>query len=156
VPLPDESFDLIYSVATLQHVPKLYVYNLFFEIKRLLRPDGFAVFHVSSFKGLAVQQRIFPWRDEIRRQINLEASHWHHFYSRDEVENVLKVGTGFDYVDVHENGGIWVCAHKNQLPLPSDFDPAAYLELNPDVREDGVDPVRHWQEFGYRERRKWK
>jgi ubiquinone/menaquinone biosynthesis C-methylase UbiE len=156
VPLPDESFDLIYSVAALQHVPKPYVYNLFFEIRRLLRPDGFAVFHLSSFKGLAVQERFFPWREEVRRQINLETGHWHHFYSQDEVENVLKVGTGFRYVDIRQNGAIWVCAHKNPLALPSDFDPATYLELNPDVKEAGNDPVRHWQEFGHREGRRWK
>src|SRR5207248_9678583 len=46
VPLADRSLDLIYSVASLQHVPKPYVYNLFFEIQRLLRGNGFAVFQL--------------------------------------------------------------------------------------------------------------
>ena len=40
--------------------------------------------------------------------------------------------------------------------LPKDFDPERYLALNPDVREGGADPVRHWQEYGYREGRQWK
>jgi len=41
-------------------------------------------------------------------------------------------------------------------PLPHDFDPERYLELNPDVREAGADPIRHWQEWGFKEGRKWK
>ena len=40
--------------------------------------------------------------------------------------------------------------------LPEDFDPERYFALNPDVREGGNDPVRHWQEYGYREGRQWK
>ncbi len=52
----------------------------------------------------------------------------------------------FDQVEIY---------HKPPL-LPADFDPDRYLELNPDVREGGADPVRHWQEHGYREGRAWK
>jgi hypothetical protein len=38
-------------------------------------------------------------------------------------------------------------------PLPADFDPAAYLEANPDVALAGVDPIRHYKRFGIKERR---
>ena len=31
------------------------------------------------------------------------------------------------------------------------FDPALYLKNNPDVADAGVDPVKHWMEFGQRE-----
>src|SRR4051794_12634463 len=48
VPLPDESFDLVYSVAALQHIPRPFVFNLFFEAMRLLKPTGMAVFHLLS------------------------------------------------------------------------------------------------------------
>jgi ubiquinone/menaquinone biosynthesis C-methylase UbiE len=154
VPLPDRSLDLIYSVAALQHIPKPYVYNLFFEMHRLLKPTGFAAFHLISFNHMSEQERHFPWRDEIGRQIRGETGHWHHFYSRVELENVLKVGTGFRYVDVREDGQIWVCVHKSAVPLPADFDRAIYLEINPDVA--GSDPAQHWSEFGYREGRSWK
>ena len=92
VPVSDESFDFIYSIAALQHIPKPYVYNLFFEILRILKPTGFAVFHLLSFKSLPEQERFFPWRDEIRNQIGLGKDHWHHFYSREEVEYVVRVG----------------------------------------------------------------
>ncbi len=41
VPLPDATLDLVYSVAALQHIPRPFVYNIFFEIARILKPmDG--------------------------------------------------------------------------------------------------------------------
>jgi ubiquinone/menaquinone biosynthesis C-methylase UbiE len=116
VPIADSSLDLVYSVAALQHVPKPYVYNLFFEIRRLLKPTGFAVLHLISFKHLPEQERHSPWRDEVRRQIGRDTGHWHHFYSRAELENVLQVGTGFGSVDIRENGSIWACVHQQALP----------------------------------------
>jgi len=41
VPFEDGSLDFVYSVASLQHIPKPFVYNLFFEIKGVqpLAPD---------------------------------------------------------------------------------------------------------------------
>ena len=48
----------------------------------------------------------------------------------------------------------WAGFDKIPIPLPEDFDPERYLDLNPDVR--GTDPVRHWWEHGYREGRRWK
>src|SRR5262245_57777232 len=38
VPRAAASLDMIYSVAALQHIPKPFVYNLFLECRRLLRP----------------------------------------------------------------------------------------------------------------------
>jgi SAM-dependent methyltransferase len=40
--------------------------------------------------------------------------------------------------------------------LPVDFDPIAYLELNPDVKLAGVDPAQPYQLFGIKERRVYK
>ena len=154
IPLPDASVDLVLSVATLPFIPKPYVYNLFFEMRRIVKPGGFVLFQLLSFRHLPEQETHSPWREEIRRQIGLEVGHWHHFYSREELEAVLKTGTGIPFVDLRESGGaIWVCFHEEPLPLPRDFDPERYLELNPDVR--GTDPARHWQEYGYKEGRKW-
>lgn len=42
------------------------------------------------------------------------------------------------------------------VALPSDFDPAAYLRFNPDVAGAGVDPKKHYLEFGCNEGRRWK
>ena len=41
-------------------------------------------------------------------------------------------------------------------PLPEGFDPELYLVLNPDVHNAGADPICHWQDHGYRERRKYR
>lgn len=40
--------------------------------------------------------------------------------------------------------------------IPDDFDPVAYLEYNPDLIDAGVDPFRHFQDFGWRENRIYK
>lgn len=40
--------------------------------------------------------------------------------------------------------------------IPKDFDPEAYLELNPDVASAGVDPLVHYLEFGKHENRYYK
>lgn len=157
IPLADASVDLVYSVAALQHVPKPFVYNLFFEMRRIVKPDGFVVLQLLSFKHLPEQEPHSPWREEIRRQISMEEGHWHHFYAREELEAVLKIGTGVPFLDIRESGGaIWVCFHESPLPLPKNFNPERYLDLNPDVRGDGADPARHWQEYGYKEGRQWE
>jgi ubiquinone/menaquinone biosynthesis C-methylase UbiE len=120
VPQPDASFDFIYSVASLQHVPKIYVYNLFFEMKRLLKPKGFAVLHLLPFHMLPHHIQVTPWREEIDWQLNnMTDRHWHHFYSQDELVYVLRDGTGFNHVDIHGDGE-WVCfgtAPPKSLPF---------------------------------------
>lgn len=45
---------------------------------------------------------------------------------------------------------------KAPVRLPDDFDPAAYLKLNADVREAGVDPVQHYIDYGYAEKRVYR
>src|SRR5262245_30028692 len=52
VPLADNSVDYVFSVASLQHVPKVYVYNLFVEIKRILSPTGYCAVHLLSYNHI--------------------------------------------------------------------------------------------------------
>ena len=40
--------------------------------------------------------------------------------------------------------------------LPKDFDPVLYLELNDDVRTAGIDPTKHYEDFGVHEGRPYK
>jgi SAM-dependent methyltransferase len=96
IPLPAGVYDLICSVAALQHVPKAYVYNLFFEMKRLLKPGGYVVINLLSWNQFAHQQMLIPWWDEITSQVELRETHRHHFYGKEELEAVLKIGTGLD------------------------------------------------------------
>lgn len=43
---------------------------------------------------------------------------------------------------------------RKEQPLPADFDPAAYLMANADVRNAGMNPFLHYREFGRREGRR--
>jgi hypothetical protein len=40
--------------------------------------------------------------------------------------------------------------------VPADFDPAAYLILNPDVAAAGMDPRQHWMTHGQFEGRSYR
>lgn len=107
IPLSDSSLDLIYSVATLQHVPRPFVFNLFFEMKRLLMPSRFAIFHLLSTNVLREQEKHHTWRNEITNQITESTAHWHHFYTEQELKDVLSI-TGFSKVAVKQIGGALV------------------------------------------------
>lgn len=48
IPVPSNSFDFVYSHSSIQHIPKHYAYNLFWEIQRILKPGGHACLHVNS------------------------------------------------------------------------------------------------------------
>jgi len=156
IPCADRSFDLIYSVACLQHVPRPYVFNLFFEIRRILKKKGFGLLHFLSTEALPEQEALVPWRVEIERQVKAQEGHWHHFYTRQELADVLAI-TGFPYVVVYDNerGGLVACVSNSSLGLPEDFDPEAYLAIHSDVRDAHEDPVRHYLMHGHGEGRKW-
>jgi len=104
VPLPDQSLDFIYSVAALQHVPKIYVYGLFFEIKRLLKSTGQAVIHLLGVKHLPKNSR--EWRAEIDQQLARSVGHWHFYYSAEELDAVFRA-TGFAEIDIRDGLAIW-------------------------------------------------
>ena len=156
IPVEDGAFALIYSVACLQHVPRAFVFNLFFEVRRLLKNQGFGVLHFLSTDHLTRQELHTPWRTEVDRQIQGQEGHWHHFYTRNELADVL-APTGFQYVAVADDGcgSLVACVADSQLTLPEDFDPEAYLELNADVRDAQVHPRAHYLEYGHAEARKW-
>jgi ubiquinone/menaquinone biosynthesis C-methylase UbiE len=156
VPLPDRSLDVIYSVSSLQHVPRPNVFHLFFETLRLLRRNGYAIIHLLGVKNLRpLQENVLPWRDEIKNQVTHAVTHWHHYYSAEELENVFSV-TGFGHFDVRDGVQLWSLVQPSRLCLPTDFDRAAYLQLNPDVAVAGADPEEHWLLYGHRENRRWR
>jgi SAM-dependent methyltransferase len=156
VPLPDHSLDLIYSVASLQHVPRPYVFNLFFEILRLLKHDGYAVIHLMGVKHLRHHTETrSTWLDEVQRQICQTVAHWMHYYSAEELQAVF-CATGFGHFDVRDGDSIWSLVQPADLSLPIDFDRAAYLAMNADLADARADPEVHWLEYGHREGRPWK
>jgi SAM-dependent methyltransferase len=126
VPAPDGAYDFIYSVAALQHIPKEYVYNLFFETKRLLKPTGYAIFELLSFRHLRhLHAHNETWKTYVDLTINHGDDHWLFFYSPEELEEVLRVGTEIPHVEVVTAGTfIYVCLGKTfpQLVEPATQD----------------------------------
>jgi ubiquinone/menaquinone biosynthesis C-methylase UbiE len=109
VPMRDQSLDFIYSVASLQHVPRQYVFNLFFEIRRLLKKDGFTIMHLLGYKHLP--NEVVSWDFLVERQVNNSEEGWLSYYSVEEVDTVLRA-TGFRHVDVKDGDALWFCAGK--------------------------------------------
>jgi SAM-dependent methyltransferase len=115
IPYEDDSFDFVYSVATIQHIPKSYAYHLFFEINRILKPSGFAALHLLSYSLLPAHSALFPLKEEILKQIRNEVGHWHFFYSQQELLYVLSAGVGVGWLAIREdNGSIWLTFSKDK------------------------------------------
>jgi ectoine hydroxylase-related dioxygenase (phytanoyl-CoA dioxygenase family)/SAM-dependent methyltransferase len=114
IPLPDDAVDYVYSVAALQHVPKVYVYNLFLEIKRILSPGGFCAIHLLSCNNIREHSRSVPFAREIGSQLRGEDTHWHHFYAFDELLCVLADGVEAKQIDIVDGEvSIWVSYAKS-------------------------------------------
>jgi hypothetical protein len=127
---------------------------LFFEIKRILKDDGYAIIHLCPFSYLPKWEQ--SWEKEVAQQVGRAPSgHWHHFYSSDELYYVLSAGTGFSHVHVAEHGA-WVCFSKTPFRLPSGFDPEVYLKYNPDLRRSWIDPTEHYRGCGHRHGCRWR
>jgi ubiquinone/menaquinone biosynthesis C-methylase UbiE len=105
IPLEDSSLDFVYSVATLQHIPKRFVYNLFFEIKRLLSPNGFSLLHLLGFSHIPIC--ITPWAEIVRLQLQEgeRSTGWVYFYSAEELRRVLGDGTALRMFEWLKCGG---------------------------------------------------
>jgi hypothetical protein len=43
-----------------------------------------------------------------------------------------------------------------EYPLPADFDPKQYLDLNPDIAIAKIDPAKHYRQIGHLECRLYK
>jgi ectoine hydroxylase-related dioxygenase (phytanoyl-CoA dioxygenase family)/ubiquinone/menaquinone biosynthesis C-methylase UbiE len=113
IPLADDSIDYVYSVAALQHVPKVYVYNLLLEIQRILAPQGYCSLHLLSCNNIREHSRLVPFAQEIRSQLRGEDTHWHHFYAFDELLCVLADGVEAKQIDIVDGEvSIWASFAK--------------------------------------------
>src|SRR5215211_315238 len=110
VPRPSASFDFIYSVASLQHAPRPYCFRAMMEANRLIRPAGSVYVHLLAYSHFKEHMTPALFVQEVDRQIEGREEHWHHYYSRDEIQAVLTYGVGVKQLRVHEQGGsLFIC-----------------------------------------------
>ena len=110
-PWPDDTVDVFYSVAAIQHIPKPFAYHVLMEMQRCLKPGGTALVHLLGWSMLATGH--IDFRSEIRHQVTGTTTHWHHFYDREELEAVLGHGLGIREVRIEPDGGsLWVAWRK--------------------------------------------
>lgn len=110
VPWPSASFDLIYSVASLQHAPRSYCFRAMMEANRLIKPSGFVYIHLLAYSHFKDHMTPELFSQEVDRQIQGREEHWHHYYSKDEIEAVLTYGIGVKQLRVNEEGGsLFIC-----------------------------------------------
>ncbi len=112
IPVRDDSVDYVYSVASLQHVPRVHVYNLLLEIARVLAPSGFCSLHLLS--AAFIKKSHVPFADEIANQLHGRLTHWHHFYTFDELFYVLADGVRARQIEIVDGeASIWVSFGKS-------------------------------------------
>ena len=104
-PLPDNSFDLIYSVACLQHAPRPYCYRALLEAQRMIKPGGIVLIHLLAYSIFREHMSPELFRAEVDQQIGMREGHWHHYYSMDELDAVLKHGLGIAAPLIKEQAG---------------------------------------------------
>ena len=115
VPLPDASIDYIYSVASLQHAPRAYCFRAMMEAWRLLRPGGNACIHLLAYSHFRKHVTPEAFRHEVQQQIHDRQGHWHHYYTAEEIEAILRYGIGVPEGSsaVREiEGSLWFCYSK--------------------------------------------
>jgi SAM-dependent methyltransferase len=114
-PIPSESIDLAYSVASLQHAPRPYCFRAITEACRLLAPGGFAWIHLLAYSHFRQHMTPDHYQQELLQQIHEHQGHWHHYYTVEEIETTLCYGIGVakDDLRVQErSGSLFVCVHK--------------------------------------------
>jgi len=98
-PFEDEYFDVIYSVATIQHIEKNIAFLLFREIFRVLKTHGHAILHFLAVDH--IPNSIIPFDEECWNHINgKKNTHWHHYYSYDELFVLFSKIIGVDELDI--------------------------------------------------------
>lgn len=101
-PFADNSVELIYSVASLQHAPRPYCFQALAEAHRVLRAGGFACIHLLSYAHFETYMTPEKFRREIAMQTRELSGHWHHYYTASELSAVLRHGIGASDVTIRE------------------------------------------------------
>ncbi len=110
-PFSDDTFEVIYSCAAIQHVEKHWAFFIFKEAYRALKPGGHAVLHLMSVHHLP--HSTVPYDEEARHHVeNRTDLWWHHYYSYDELFVLLSEVIGVDDLDIQPMGSVDAfCVH---------------------------------------------
>jgi SAM-dependent methyltransferase len=126
VPIDDNYFDNIYSVACIQHIEKHHAFLILQELLRTLKPGGHATVHLMSVHRLANPER--PYDQECWNHVNSAPRHWHHYYSFDEIVVLLSEALGVSDLDIKfYRRNFWV--HFSKGGTEAFHDPAIEREL---------------------------
>ncbi|HKF77859.1 MAG TPA: class I SAM-dependent methyltransferase [Candidatus Dormibacteraeota bacterium] len=104
-PFPDDSFDVVYSCACIQHIEKHAAYFVFKEAHRVLKPGGHAVLHLLSIHQLP-RPNNYTYEEECRHHLEGRGDHhWHHYYGLDELVAMLAMEIGVSDFDLQVQEG---------------------------------------------------
>jgi ubiquinone/menaquinone biosynthesis C-methylase UbiE len=107
VPLSDDTFDTIYSIACLQHVEKHHAFLVMEELVRLLKPGGHGTVHLMSIHHITHAPRTYA--QECWNHVRNANTHWMHYYSYDEIVTLFSDALGVTDLDVKFWGtSFWV------------------------------------------------
>ncbi len=107
VPLPNDSFDNIYSVACIQHIEKHHAFLVMKELFRVLKAGGHATLHLISVHHLAHTKR--SYEEECWNHVNNVDAHWMHYYSYDELIVLFSQALGASDLDIkYYRTSFWV------------------------------------------------
>jgi ubiquinone/menaquinone biosynthesis C-methylase UbiE len=134
VPLEDDSFDNVYSVACLQHIEKHHAFLAMKELVRVLKPGGHGTFHLISIHHLPTVKR--SYEEECWNHVNNVDEHWMHYYSYDEILVLFSHALGVTDLDIkYHRTSFWVHFSKGtDRKFVSDEVEQQYF-LNRDVPE---------------------
>jgi SAM-dependent methyltransferase len=112
VPVADNSFDNIYSIACIQHIEKHHAFLVLQEMVRLLKPGGHGTVHLLSISHLVTTGG--SMEHEAWKHVLNTNTHWMHYYSFDEIVVLFSYGLGVTDLDVKFWGtSFWVHFSKD-------------------------------------------
>src|SRR5439155_8861993 len=115
VPLADNSFDNIYSIACLQHIEKHHAFLVLKELVRLLKPGGHGTVHLLSIDHVPTTGA--SMEHESWKHVLDTNTHWMHYYSFDELVVLFSYGLGVSDLDVKFWGtSFWVPFSSDTTP----------------------------------------
>jgi ubiquinone/menaquinone biosynthesis C-methylase UbiE len=112
VPLADDCFDNIYSIACLQHIEKHHAFLVMQELVRLLKPGGHGTLHLMAIDHITHAPRSYA--QECWNHVRNANTHWMHYYAFDEIVVLFSRALGVTDLDVKYWGtSFWVHFSKD-------------------------------------------